>query len=99
MLKRSLYFALAVIVAVVAFTGCGGSENYIEDENILSSVSTEVINGELPPLQTHDGTSVTAEKGTFGRRAVVSIIEKTFTGKGSDYLDNTDKIYELRGSR
>ena len=98
MLKRSLYFVLAIIVAVVAFTGCCSSEDdYIEDESILSSVSAEVIDGELLPLETRDGTSMTAEKGTFGTRAVISIIEKSFIGEGCDYLDNADKIYELRG--
>ena len=96
--KKSLYFVLAIIATVVTLTGCCGSANdYIEDESLLSSVSAEIINGELPPLKTQDGTSLTAEKDTFGKRAVVSIIVKAFTGEGSDYLDNADKIYELRG--
>ena len=96
--KKSLYYVLAIIATVVTLTGCCGSANdYIEDESLLSSVSAEIINGELPPLKTQDGTSLTAEKDTFGKRAVVSIIVKAFTGEGSDYLDNADKIYELRG--
>ena len=100
MLKKSLYLVLvAIVVTVATFTGCCNSaEDYFEsDNNIITSAHAEVIDGELQPLKTQDGTSVTAEKGTFSSKAVIYIIEKAFTGQGSDYLDNTDKIYELRG--
>ena len=97
MFKKSLCFVFAIIVIAVSFIGCGSSDSYELGPEVLSSASSQTVNGEFLPPVTEDGTTINVEKDTFSEHAVVSIIEKVFDGTGSDYLTNADKSYEIRG--
>ena len=97
MLKKSLLFIIAIIIITAVFTGCRDSIEIIENLDVISSSDSDFIDGKFIPPVVKDGTTIFAEEGTFSSDAIVTLVEKKFDDKGSDYLANGDRIYELRG--
>ena len=90
-----------MILITYSITGCNSSNSgeFLSPEE-YSKRTTEVEpseNGSVEEVKTPSGLTIKAEEGTLNKDVKITLIEKDFSGKVSDYFQNGEKLYGIYG--
>ncbi len=96
---KSLFILLVLIT--YSITGCNNSNSgeFFNAEE-YSKRTTEVLpadNGSIEEARTASGLTIKADEGTLSKDVKITLVEKDFSGKASDYFQNGEKLYGIYG--
>ena len=99
-IAKSLFITLMILITY-SITGCSSSNSgeFFSPEE-YSKRTTEVEpseNGSVEEVKTPSGLTIKAEEGTLNKDVKITLIEKDFSGKVSDYFQNGEKLYGIYG--